>query len=211
MVIAELRQTSLTIGDTPILREVDLIVEKGERLGIAGPNGVGKTTLLMVLATLNSPTSGTGIVLGASLGSNEVATVRPLIGMSGHDPALYGELTLSENLTHVARLARIDPAAVANVLEEVGLGAAADRRAAACSAGMRRRTDLARLLLTRPRLVLLDEPQAGLDADAQIIVAEVSRRAVTGGGAAVMVSHDAEALKRQTDRVLVMAGGTIEP
>lgn len=209
MAVAQLRQTSLTIGNTPILRGVDLEVTEGERLGIAGPNGVGKTTLLMVLATLHTPTSGTGTVLGADLGSPEVIALRPLIGMSGHDPALYGELTLAENLAHVARLAGIDPEAVPTVLDQVGLAGAAQRRARVCSAGMLRRTDLARLLLTRPRFVLLDEAQAGLDADARIIVDELGRRAVADGGAVVMVSHDAEALSRHADRVLVLAGGAV--
>lgn len=209
MVIARLHQVSLTIGPTPILRDVELAVQEGERLGIAGPNGVGKTTLLMVLATLQNPTQGHGTVLDATLGSPGVVAIRPRIGLSGHAPALYGDLTLAENLTHVARLAGLDPTSVPRVLDQVGLAAAANRRANACSAGMRRRTDLARLLMTRPRLLLLDEAHAGLDADARVIVDELGRRTVADGGAVVMVSHDAGALRRQADRVVELAGGSI--
>lgn len=209
MSIARLQGVSLTIGVTPILRDVDLELAEGERLGIAGPNGVGKTTLLMVLATLQSPTAGTGSVLGAVLGTPEVTAVRREIGLSGHTPALYDDLTLAENLIHVARLAAVDSKEVHRTLAEVGLEAAADRRAVDCSEGMRRRADLARLLLTRPRLVLLDEAHAGLDADARVIVDEVGRRVLARGGALVTVSHDPAALGRQADRVVELAAGMV--
>ena len=209
MAIARLDDISLTIGSVPILRRVELELSEGERLGIAGPNGVGKTTLLMVLASLLPPTGGQGSVLGAALGTPDVLAIRPSIGLSGHDPALYDQLTLAENLDHVARLAGVASGAVDVVLDQVGLAEAADRRAAACSEGMRRRTDLARLLLIRPRLVLLDEAHAGLDADARIIVDEIGRRAVADGGAVVTVTHDADALRSQADRVATMTGGMV--
>ncbi len=209
MPIAHLRNLRLDLGRTPVLTGIDLTLDEGERLGVAGPNGVGKTTLLSVLATLASPSAGEGEVLGARLGTPRVITVRRRIGWSGHVPALYDELTLSENLAHVARLTGIDRARVPSVLEQVGLGAAAGRRAAAASNGMRRRVDLARLLLTGPDLVLLDEAQAGLDADAAVIVDEICRRAVSGGGAVVMVSHDPGLLTDRVDRVVRLAGGRL--
>lgn len=209
MFIARLRHVRLDLGRAPVLTGVDLEVAAGERVGIAGPNGVGKTTLLSVLATLRSPVAGEGEVLGATLGTNEVYPVRPRIGWSGHEPALYDELTLSENLRHFARLSGHDLAAADEVLDRVGLGGAVGRRAGACSNGMRRRADLARLLMTRPDLVLLDEAQAGLDADAGMIVEAICRRAVGAGGAVVMVSHDPEALGRQVDRVVRMTEGRV--
>src|SRR3990170_794846 len=125
MSIVRLQGVSLTIGVTPILRDVDLDLAEGECLGIAGPNGVGKTTMLMVLATLQSPTGGTGSVMGAVLGTPEITTVRREIGLSGHAPALYDDLTLAENLLHVARLADVDSKEVSRTLAEVGLDAAA--------------------------------------------------------------------------------------
>jgi len=209
MPIARLNDLRLQLGRTPVLAGVDLSLEEGERLGVAGPNGAGKTTLLAVLATLKSPTGGAGEVLGAALGTNEVRAVRPRIGWSGHQPALYDELTIGENLRHVARLAGVGVESVAGVLEEIGLGGAMERRAAQSSNGMRRRVDLARLLLTRPQLVLLDEAQAGLDADAGIIVDEICRRAVAEGGAVVMVSHDAGLLTDRVDRVVRLVDGSL--
>lgn len=213
MAIVELHNVGFAVGTTPILTGVDLVVGEGERVGVAGPNGSGKTTLLMTLATLLSPGSGTGTVLGASLGTTDVYGIRRDIGLSGHDPAVYDELSLEENLRHVARLAertgRPPTTPVETVLSQVGLAGAAHRRAEAASEGMRRRTDLARLLMLAPRLVLLDEAHAGLDSDARIIVDEVCRRAVADGGAAVMVSHDREALANHTDRVVVLTGGRL--
>lgn len=209
MPIARLNDLRLQLGRTPVLTGVDLSLDEGERLGVAGPNGAGKTTLLSVLATLKSPTGGEGEVLGAALGTGEVRAIRPSIGWSGHRPALYDELTLGENLRHVARLAGVREESVGGILEEVGLGGATDRRAAQSSHGMRRRVDLARLLLTRPRLVLLDEAQAGLDADASVIVDEICRRAVAEGGAVVMVSHDAGLLADRVDRVVRLVEGSL--
>lgn len=209
MVVAELQSVSVRIGRTPILLDVDLHLDAGDRLGVMGPNGAGKTTLLGVLSTLTSPTSGAGAVLGATLGTHDVYGVRSRIGWSGHEPALYDELTLEENLLHVGRLMGLSPSTAGRSLVEVGLGDAAGRRAGDCSNGMRRRTDLARLLMTEPSLVLLDEAHAALDADAETIIDEIARRAVSGGGAVVMVSHDGSRLDAHTDRVIAVERGEV--
>lgn len=209
MPVAELRSVSLRIGRTPILDSVDLVLEAGERLGVSGPNGAGKTTILGILATLTTPTSGHATVLGAEVGSDEMFPIRPRIGWSGHQPALYEELTLEENLVHIARLTGIPSAEASECLAAVGLADAAGRRTEACSNGMRRRTDLARLLMTRPSLVLLDEAHAGLDAASEMIIDEIARRALAAGGAVVMVSHDGSRLGSHTDRIVTVAEGRV--
>lgn len=191
----------------PVLAGVDMTVEPGEKVGIVGPNGSGKTSLLSVLATLQTPSGGEGQVLGAKLGTRDVIPVRPHIGLSGHQPALYDELSLAENLAHVARLSGIDPVHAEAALDQVGLSAAAGRRASACSNGMRRRADLARLLMIRPRLALLDEAQAGLDATAVAIVDALSARTVADDGAVIMVSHDATQLESRVDRIVRLIDG----
>lgn len=210
MQIARLEGVSVELGQVPVLAGIDLAVQAGERIGIAGPNGAGKTTLLSVLATLRSPSAGAGEVLGATLGTPEVLAVRPRIGWSTHEPALWDELSLQENLEHIARLGRVDPALPARVLEQVGLAAAAARLAGHSSNGMRRRVDLARLLMLRPSLLLLDEAQAGLDSAATAIVEALCRRTVDGGGAVVMVSHDPGLLESHVDRVIDLAAGSMQ-
>lgn len=209
--IAQLHRVAVTVQRTPVLRELDLEIRQGELLGVLGTNGSGKTTLLKVLATLIAASSGTGHVLGAALGGPGCAAVRPLIGMVGHQPALYPQLTLAENLRFVARLTGRDAAAADRSLAAVGLAGAGRRRADRCSQGMLRRTELARVLLTRPRLLLLDEVHAGLDGDAVGLVDEVIRRVRERGGACVLVSHDAARLGGLADRLVRIVDGRALP
>lgn len=199
-----LEGAGVRFGSTPVLSGVDLAIGPGEVLGVAGPNGVGKSTLLGVIGTFIRPTTGRGAVFGAELGTRAVTAIRHRIGVSGHDPGLYDHLTLAENLALVARLAGLDPGEVLRALDHVGLTAAADRRADRSSNGMRRRIDLAAILMTEPDLVLLDEAHAGLDEEADAIVGAIVRRTTQRGGAAVMVSHDAVRLASETDRLLTL-------
>lgn len=199
-----LDDVSVRFGSTTVLAGVTLRVPTGGVLGVAGRNGAGKTTLLGVIGTLVPLTAGGGTVLGAPLGTPAAWTVRPRIGWSGHEPALYDHLTLRENLHLAADLAGIPRKRADLALEQVGLAAAGHRRAIDSSNGMRRRTDLATLLMRRPDLLLLDEAHAGLDADADAIVAALVRLTTTAGGAVVMVSHDADRLRSECDELVVL-------
>lgn len=192
-----------------MLRAVDLTLAPGQVVGIAGPNGAGKTTLIRVVATLLSINRGSGVVLGAGLNSADVYRVRPQIGMIGHTPSLVGELTLAENLIHVARLAGLDEGRVPSLLEVVGLEAAADRRGDDSSFGMRRRIEVARILLTGPRLLLLDEAVSGLDEAARDLIAALIGRTVGRGGGVVMVSHDAGQLAETCEVVMHLTNGRL--
>ncbi len=203
-----LDHVSVRFGPTPVLSAVDLRVEAGQVVGVAGPNGIGKTTLLGVVATLVPISAGRGSVLGAALGTHESRGVRPRIGWSGHDPALYDQLTLRENLHLVADLAALDRVAADEALERVGLTAAGHRRAGDASNGMRRRTDLASLLMRRPDLVLLDEAHAGLDAEADTIIDALVQMTTRRGGGVIMVSHDAERLRAESDVVIELDRAT---
>jgi heme exporter protein A len=178
-------------------------------IGIAGPNGAGKSTLVTLVATLLAPTTGTGHVMGARLGTRQVVAIRRRIGWSGHDAGLYPELTLAENIRLWAKVAGHSSADADAALDVVGLSGAADRRADRSSNGMQRRVDLARLLMMRPSLVLLDEAHSGLDEEAEAIVDEVIRRSRDDGGGALLVSHDAARLAARVDRVARLEHGTI--
>ncbi len=198
-------------GDTAVLRGVSLDLAAGQSLGIAGDNGSGKTTLLRVLATLLRPTAGTVEVLGVDVTSSRARHVRPGIGLVGHTPALSPHLTLAENLRYVAALAGVDQARVAEVLAVVGLARAADRLAANASQGMGRRVDLARVLLTEPTLLLLDEPFAGLDSHATGIIGAIIDRTTTAGGAVVVVSHEPDRASSVVGRTLLLDNGRFSP
>lgn len=209
--VAMLVDVAVDVERVAVLRGFDLTVAAGECVGLVGANGSGKSTLLRVLATLLAPVGGHGQVLGAVLGSAACVTVRPRIALVGHDPALYPRLTLRENLHFLARLTGRSARAADEALEAVGLARAADRRAEVCSQGMRRRAELARVLFTEPRLLLLDEAHAGLDTASVGLVEAVVARVRDGGGASVVVSHDHPRLRGVADRLVEIADGRAVP
>jgi heme exporter protein A len=186
----DLQGASVRVGAVHILRDVSLTVRSGDAVGVFGSNGAGKTTLLRLIATLQPVAGGKCSVLGADLLSPGRFDVRHRIGYVGHTPGLYPELTLGENLLFIADATGLDASDARKSLDSVGLGGAVDRRADHCSHGMLRRAEFARVLLTRPELLLLDEPHSTLDADAIDLVDGLVDRTLAGGGAAVLVSHD---------------------
>lgn len=205
-----LDDAGISLGGRSILRGLNIELAPGEVLGIAGPNGSGKTTLLRLLATLIAPNRGGGSVLGAKLGTPEVYAVRRLIGLITHTPAVIGELSIRENLEHAARLSGEDPARVETALRVVGLTEAAPTRGEASSFGMLRRTEAARLLITRPHLLLLDEAFSGLDVDAQALIDALIARTTEHEGAVVMVSHDEAHLADRAGRVMTLSAGRLD-
>lgn len=209
--VARLDDVAVSVRRTPVLRGLNLRLAAGEVLGVLGANGSGKTTLLEVLAMLVTPSAGRGQVLGYELGTPGVGLVRPRIALVGHVPALYGSLTLAENLRLVARLTGRDEQAADGALVAVGLDGAARRRVESCSQGMQRRAELARVLLADPSLLLLDEVHAGLDAGAVRLVDEVVARVRARGGAAVLVSHEPDRLSGVVDRLVRIVDGGAEP
>jgi ABC-type multidrug transport system ATPase subunit len=209
--LVDLNQVGVSLGGISVLRDIDLEVRAGEALGVTGPNGVGKTTLLRILATLVAPTTGSGTILGAAMGTAEVFSVRPRIGLLSHRPSLIPELTLVENLRHAAKLAGIDAAKAETAMRVVGLDEVASRRAGAGSFGMLRRTEVARLLIISPSILLLDEPFTGLDVEAQDLIGALVARTTSEDGAVVMVSHDRGQLAAHTSRLLTMTVGRLEP
>lgn len=207
----ELNAISVDVEGTPVLRDFDLTVRRGEVLGIQGANGSGKSTLLSVVATLHPLSAGTGAVLGASLGDRAICSVRPGIALVGHAAALYRHLTLRENLLFLARLTGRTNEAVDEALGAVGLAGAANRAAARCSQGMLRRADLARVLLSNPDLLLLDEVHSGLDARSVDLVDELIESVRQRGGTSIVVSHDQQKLAAATDRIVEIVRGAAVP
>lgn len=207
--LIDLDSVSVRAGSVHILRDIVLTVAAGEALGVFGANGAGKTTLLRLLATLVPPSAGSGTVLGARLNGDERYEVRPRIGYVGHVPGLYPEMTLAENLAFTADARGLDGSDAVDALVSVGLGGAADRIADRCSHGMQRRAEFARVLMTQPDLLLLDEPHSALDGDAIDLVDALVDRTLTNGGAAVLVSHDRKRVAAMASRTVEIASGSI--
>jgi heme ABC exporter ATP-binding subunit CcmA len=197
-------------GSHRVLRDVSLVVHGGEALALLGPNGAGKTTLLRILATLLRPSRGTARVAGHDC-AREPERVRPLVGLAGHGAGLYEDLTALENLTFWTGLGGLRPSrdALLAALADVELDRVAHARVRTFSAGMRRRLSLARLALGRPRVLLLDEPFAGLDQRARKWLEAHLEGFKAAGGALVMTTHSFGRELGSTDRVAVLAGGVI--
>lgn len=204
-----LEGVGVRIGSTQILRDVSLHINAGEVVGLFGANGAGKTTVLRLIATLIRPAQGSGTVLGADLSSSERYDVRRRIGMIGHVPGIFPELTLAENLRYAARVAGVPTDRVAGVLSAVGLAGAADRPAGAASHGMQRRTEFARELMIDRSLLLLDEPHSALDRDAVDLVEGLIERKAAEGGAVVVVSHDRDRINKIAHRTVELEGGAL--
>jgi heme exporter protein CcmB len=184
-----LRSVTRVFGVAPALVRADLQVERGEVVVVRGPNGAGKSTLLRLVATALSPTYGGGSVLGFDLvrGQEEIRRRTELLG---HRTRLYEDLTAEENLRFACASHGIDPAGVPDALSRVGLASSAGERVRGYSQGMRQRVAVARALLRRPDLLLLDEPYAGLDEEATEVVDEAVREAAREGRTVLLATHD---------------------
>jgi heme exporter protein A len=176
-------------GATPALVRADFRVEQGETILVRGPNGAGKTTLLRIISTAISPTFGSGAVLGLDLTSGR-DEIRRRVELLGHRTRLYEDLSARENLRFFCTLFGLDPSGIPEVIEKVGLEEAADDRVRGYSQGMRQRVAVARALLRRPDLLLLDEPYAGLDSDAKDLVDHAVLEAQRGSRTVVVATHD---------------------
>ena len=199
-----------TFGNHRVLDGLDLDVRAGEAVAVLGANGAGKTTLLKVLATLVRPTRGRVIVAGRD-STKEPELVRREIGLVAHSSYVYEDLTAAENLTFWATLAGLRASAVerAGALATVELERAADSRVRTFSAGMKRRLSLARFVLARPRVLLLDEPFTGLDQRGKKWLEEHLASFKSGGGAIVMTTHSFGRELAVADRIAILAGGAI--
>ena len=206
----ELRGVSKDYGTTHALRSVGLALEWGRVLALFGHNGAGKSTLLRILATLAKPSSGDVRVAGFDARS-QAGAVRASVGYAGHHDLLYDDLTPAENLLFYARLYGVpDPGERAEqVLADVAAGGWARRRVRTLSNGMRKRVAIARAILHQPPVLLLDEPDAGLDIEAQQLVDSVIRAVAKAGGSVVLASHDPRRGLAVADDYAVLRAGRL--
>lgn len=204
-----LRSAVALLGRFPALAGADLDVRAGEIVLLRGPNGAGKTSILRVCAGLLRVTGGEAEVLGHDL-RTDARAVRRRVGLLGHASFLYDDLTVGDNVLFWVKAAGGTAAAANDAMVRFDLaGRLRDVAAGRLSAGQRRRAAVAVVAARRPDLWLLDEPHAGLDAEARDLLDELVREAATEGRTVVMASHDAERASALAHRTLLVAGGQV--
>jgi ABC-2 type transport system ATP-binding protein len=199
-------------GHIEAVRGISLEIPAGETLGLLGPNGAGKTTTLSMLSTLLAPSRGDVWVFGASV-VRDPAEVRRRIGLAPQQISLYPKLTAQENLEFFGRLhGLVDPVLhrrVDRVLELVGLAPRRGDLVHTYSGGMQRRLNLACSLIHEPRLLLLDEPTAGVDPQSRENLYQVIQQIAAAGTTIIYTTHYIEEAERLCDRIAILDEGRI--
>ncbi len=193
-----------------VLRGIDLVVESGERVALMGANGAGKTTLLRILACLTEPSSGSARIDGWDI-VRDAQQVRRLVGFVAHQPYLYDELTALENLLFFGKMYAVKDARkrTEDLLRRVGLEKRARERASVLSRGQVQRLSLARALLHAPRLLLLDEPDTGLDEEGHRLIEDVLAEHSARGGAVLFTTHQLDRAMKLGDSLLMLCRGRL--
>ena len=191
---------------------LSLSVAEGQIYGLLGPNGAGKTTAVSIMSTLMAPTAGQLRVLGDDA-LEKRGRIRRHIGLAPQEIALYEALSARENLAYFGRMYGLKGAAlqerVAACLDAVGLTPQADQRVRVFSGGMKRRANLAAAIVHAPRLLFLDEPTVGVDAQSRALIMDLLTGLKRDGTAMVYTTHIMEEAEALCDTVAIMDAGRI--
>lgn len=208
--VVQAERVSKTFGARTALAQVDLELCAGELVALLGPNGAGKTTLLRILATLTRPTSGTVRLFGLDA-TRHAQDIRRSISLLSHRTFLYDDLTAEQNLAFYARMHDLRDGAerAAELLERVGLSHRQGDLVRTFSRGMQQRLALARALLHRPSLLLLDEPYSGLDPQAAETLSDLLVEMRERGCTVLLTTHDLAQGLSLAERVLVLSRGRL--
>lgn len=206
-VVVELNQVQQSYGDLQVLHDMTWQLNAGEVLGLFGHNGAGKTTTVRLILGLIQASAGKVQVLGGRASDSQV---RQQIGFLPENVMFYPQLTGRETLLHFARLKGAALAQVDELLEQVGLSAAASKRVKTYSKGMRQRLGLAQALLGQPKLLILDEPTVGLDPIATQELYRLIGRFKEAGTSIIICSHVLPGVETYIDRAVVLARGYLE-
>ena len=199
-----------SFGDEPVLWDLDLEVQWGEFLVLLGANGTGKTTLLRLMSTQARPEAGQILIAGYDQ-KRQPQAIRRHIGVVGHLSYLYEDLTCRENLEFYGRLYQIKELSrqLEMVLSRVGLTQRAHQLVRTLSHGMRQRLALARAILHQPSILLLDEPEGGLDRRSIDMLHQLTAEWTAAGGSIVMTTHNEELGRSWAHRVGVLSQGRV--
>lgn len=207
--LIELRGVEKRYDGVHALKGVDLHVEPGEILGLLGHNGAGKTTTMKLIMGVIRATAGTVKLFGESPIGGAADELRRKLGYLPENVSFYQQLSGREVLDYFARLKGCDVKANGELLERVGLGEAAGRRVKTYSKGMRQRLGLAQAMLGQPRLLVLDEPTAGLDPSATSEFYQMIDEVRQQGCAVLLSSHVLPGIERHVDRVAILGQGKL--
>ncbi len=200
---------SVRYGAFAALDGLDFEAMAGEVLGLIGPNGAGKTTLVKSICGRINPSAGTISIAGDAI---RPKAVKPgLVGLVPQEIGLYPFLTAAENLDIFARIHGFERSAraeaVATALAAVDMTPHADKKVSELSGGMKRRINFAAAILNRPKLLILDEPTAGVDVAARDTIHKLARQLAGDGMGIILVTHELEQAELICDRVLILARG----
>ncbi len=206
----EVQGLTKSFGNRLVLKGIDLVVEEGESVVIFGPNGAGKTTLIRVLTTVMKPSSGKIMVDGLNLKDN-AEEIRRRIGIVTHETFLYGNLTACENLEFYSRMYDVPrrKERIQEVAAMVGMTSRLHDRVDTLSRGMQQRLSIARSILHKPSIMLLDEPEVGLDQQAISMLWEILRKEDEGKYSIILTTHNLERGLELGDRLLILHRGKI--
>lgn len=199
-----------SFGSKTALDRVSFHIKRGEYVALLGANGAGKTTLTRILATLTRPSSG-HIKIAAMAPKNEAQKIRSRIGVMSHSSFLYEDLTAEENLRFYGRMYGVDDldSRITKLLQKVGLITRRYDRVQTFSRGMQQRLSLARALLHKPPILLLDEPFAGLDVNATEIVKELLDESIAQDNTVLLTVHDIDYAVQNAQRILLLKKGRL--
>ena len=216
-VVVEMEHLRKSFGNNHVLRDINLVIRKGETLAILGQSGTGKSVLIRCIVGLVEIDDGKLFILGQNISGlkySEMIEIQKKIGFLFQSGALYDSMSVRENLEFpLRRQIRSIPkekieSLVKEALQDVGLVEAIDKAPSELSGGMRKRLGLARTLILKPEIMLYDEPTTGLDPitskEISKLILEVQRKYDT---TSIIITHDIECVKLTADRIIVLKNG----
>lgn len=217
IVVVEMEHLKKSFGNNHVLRDINLVIRKGENLAILGQSGTGKSVLIKCIVGLVEIDDGKLFILGQNISGlkyTEMIEIQKKIGFLFQSGALYDSMSVRENLEFPLRRQlrsvpkeKID-SLVKEALQDVGLDEAIDKAPSELSGGMRKRLGLARTLILKPEIMLYDEPTTGLDPitskEISKLILEVQRKYDT---TSIIITHDIECVKLTADRIIVLKNG----
>jgi heme exporter protein A len=210
--LIEAHALTKTYGLSFALRKLDLTVMRGESVALLGPNGSGKSTLLRLLTGLSRPTAGTLTIGGWEI-PREADAMRAQLGVVSHKPLLYDTLTARENLRFFAQMYHLPKAEaderITTLLARVGLARRGNDLVRTYSRGMQQRLSIARALLHKPDILLMDEPHTGLDRDGSALLDTILQETHADNRTILMATHELERAAALSTRILILARGTL--